>query len=210
MNKEKPSAKGIKQFFFPDEVAAGSYDCCLVFGSAHSQPLLAGRAAALYRSGKCSTFIVSGQAGEATDIGSAMLALGVPSAAIKLELDASNTLENVKNCKQFILQSIQTGNQRIIIVCKNYAARRCLLTVQKHILVNQIAVETINLHNIDKNNFTLSKLFMKKLLSEVEKIILYSQRGDICPYNENGEGDINHIYRYLLSKNETSVISRKS
>jgi len=82
--------------------------------------------------------------------------------------------------------------------------------VQKHILVNQIAVETINLHNIVKNSFTLSKLFMKKLLSEVEKIILYSQRGDICRYNENGEGDINHIYRYLLNKNEAPVISRKS
>ncbi|EPJ49693.1 MAG: hypothetical protein OFPI_23340 [Osedax symbiont Rs2] len=51
---------------------------------------------------------------------------------------------------------------------------------------------------------------MKKLLSEVEKIILYSQRGDICRYNENGEGDINHIYRYLLNKNEAPVISRKS
>ncbi|EPJ49692.1 MAG: hypothetical protein OFPI_23330 [Osedax symbiont Rs2] len=78
----------IKKFTFPDGVAAGSYDCCLVFGSAHSQPLLAGRAAALYRNGKCSTFTVSGHAGEATDIGSAMLVLGVPSAAIKLESDA--------------------------------------------------------------------------------------------------------------------------
>ncbi len=199
----------IQKFVFPDQVSGNSYDCCLVFGSAHSQSHLASKAAALYRSAKCLRFIVSGHAGEAAAIGTAKQALGVPSGAIELESNASNTLENVKNAKPFIMQSIKRGKQRIIIVCKNYAARRSLLTVQKHIQVTEIAVETIDLHNVDNSNFLSSKLFMKKMLSEVEKIILYSQRGDICHYNATGQSDINQIHSYLLNKTKSSEKSRK-
>ena len=193
----------IRKFVYPDPVVKGGYACCLIFGSSHHQQLLASKAARLYHKGICNKFIVSGYASQASDIRSTMIELGVSGDVIALEPLASNTLENVIFSKQFILNCLRPVEQRMIIVCKNYAARRCLLSVQKHIAVKDIAVESIDIHSIDINNIFLCKLFVEKMLSEVEKIILYSQRGDICEYPAQGKSDIKLIYATLL-KNYTA------
>ena len=130
-----------------------------------------------------------------------MIELGVSGNVIALEPLASNALENVIFSKQFILNCLRPAEQRMIIVCKNYAARRCLLSVQKHIAVKDMAVESIDIHNIDKNNIFLCKLFVEKILSAVEKILLYSQRGDICEYPAQRKSDIKLIYATLLKNN---------
>src|SRR5690606_23456480 len=122
----------IRNFMFFDTELHSS-DVILIPGA--RQPQLMQRAAELYHQGLAPIILPSGgqsKNSEPTeweflrDLG---LALGVPSEAILKEDQATNTFENARNSLK-VLQQAEIDAKKVLLVCKNYHARRALLTYQ--------------------------------------------------------------------------------
>lgn len=94
--------------------------------------LLVKNALKLYTNITCKYFVVSGYRGEALTIKDQMVTRGIESDAEYTEEFASNTFENIVNSMAYIEYALhQEHFKDILLLCKNYAARRRVLTVSK-------------------------------------------------------------------------------
>jgi SanA protein len=88
-------------------------------------------AAALYKAGKIHLIIVSGdnhkkEYDEATDMRDALIALGVPEAAITLDYAGFRTLDSVVRCKKIF------GTDKITIISQKFHNQRALFIAAKY------------------------------------------------------------------------------
>lgn len=108
-------------------------DVILIPGGSH--PQLAERAAKLYHQGIARLILPSGGATshvETTEweyLRDVLISLGVPQKAIMKEDKATNTFENSRFSWE-ALQQLRLQPKKVVLVCKNYHARRALLTYQ--------------------------------------------------------------------------------
>lgn len=153
-------------------------DVILIPGASH--PQLAHRAALLYQQGIAPLILPSGGATphvETTeweflrDIGKS---LGVPSETILKEDKATNTFENARFSLE-VLNHHGIQPKKVVLVCKNYHARRALLTYsfvfprETEFHVSPVIDKT----GISRDNWFLDEDKISRVMNELEKIGKY-------------------------------------
>lgn len=162
--------------FFETEMQPA--DVILIPGGSHRQ--LMEQAADLYHHGLAPLILPSGGSSahvETTeweflrDVG---VELGIPAEAILREDKAANTFQNSSFSWEVLQQSgIHPG--KVILVCKNYHARRALLTYQIdfpgniHFFVAPVVDNT----GISKDNWFLDETGIKCVMNEMQKVAAY-------------------------------------
>lgn len=162
--------------FFETELKQA--DVILVPGSSHSQ--LMERAAELYYQGAAPLILPSGGSTpqvEKTeweflrDIGTA---LGIPAKAILKEDQATNTFENARFSLE-VLQRQGIHPKKVILACKNYHARRALLTYRFVFPEDTVffVSPVIDRTGITKENWYLNEKSIHIVMNELEKVGKY-------------------------------------
>lgn len=127
-----------------------------------------------------------------------MINLGIPSESIYVEPFASSTLENVVYSASCLNKYFNLEKSRALaVICKNYAARGCVLTIEKHLPVDRLYVKRVDLLAVDYESGNLSAAFIIKMLDEIAKIRFYSFKGDICNYQDTDSITLNKIEELL-------------
>lgn len=156
-------------------------DVILIPGSSH--PQLMEKAAMLYHQGLASYILPSGGSTphvEETeweflkDIG---VSLGVPLEAILKEDQATNTFENARFSLN-ILQQRGIAPKKVILVCKNYHARRALLTYQLTFPTETIfyVCPVIDKTGVNKANWYQDENKINYVMNELEKVGKYFRK----------------------------------
>ncbi|PYI53901.1 YdcF family protein [Paenibacillus flagellatus] len=167
--------------FFETEI--GPSDAILIPGA--GQPALMERAAALYHRGIAPLIVPSGGATpnvETTewaflrDIG---VSLGVPPDAILKEDRAAHTFENARFSLD-VLRRHGVSPRKVVLVCKNYHARRALLTYQFVFPEETVFYVSpiVDRSGTTKDNWFRDDDRIKRVMDELEKLGKYF-RGQI-------------------------------
>ncbi|WP_194542601.1 YdcF family protein [Paenibacillus sp. JZ16] len=165
--------------FFETEI--GHADVILIPGA--SQPQLMERAATLYHQGLSSFILPSGGSTpyvETTEwqyLQNVGVSLGVNPKAILKEDKATNTFENARFSLE-VLQQQGIFPKKILLVCKNYHARRALLTYQFHFPRETVFYVSpiIDKSGTTKENWFLEDDKIKRVMDELEKVGKYFRR----------------------------------
>ncbi|WP_036717110.1 YdcF family protein [Paenibacillus sp. JCM 10914] len=148
-----------------------------------SQPQLMEAAADLYHQGYAPHLLPSGGATPFVrtteweflkDIGTSR---GVPSEVILREDQATNTFENARFSLD-VLQQNHISTSHVILVCKNYHARRALLTYQ-FIFPRETEFSVrpvVDQSGITKDNWHLDEMRIEKVMNELEKVGKYFRK----------------------------------
>ncbi|WP_054958522.1 YdcF family protein [Paenibacillus dakarensis] len=156
-------------------------DVILIPGASH--PQLMERAAILYHQGFAPFILPSGgptQHVEETewkflkDIG---VSLGIPPEVILKEDQATNTFENARLSLD-ILQQKGLSPKRVILVCKNYHARRALLTYRFIFPPETIfyVSPVIDKTGVNKENWFHDENKINYVMNELEKVGKYFRK----------------------------------
>lgn len=99
--------------------------------------------------------------------------LGVPSEKILLEETASNTLENAEKSYELLCKK-NIDYENIVLVCKNYHAKRAKLTYKKIFKNHPISIiPVIDDRKVYKDGWFNQAITTKLVLSELHKIEKY-------------------------------------
>ncbi|NOU98611.1 YdcF family protein [Paenibacillus planticolens] len=167
----------ISDFMF-FETELGHSDVILVPGSRH--PQLMERAAMLYQQGIAPLILPSGgvtQHFETTEwefLRNVGVSLGISPQAILQEDKATNTFENARFSLK-VLQDKGLNPKKVVLVCKNYHARRALLTYQ--IIFPRETIfyvsPVIDKTGTSKDNWFLDENRIRYVMNELEKVGKY-------------------------------------
>ena len=162
-------------------------DVIFVFGSRGLE--VPRRAAQLYAAGWAPRVLVSGRAGpmtrdvfdqpEALVFKDELLRRGVPASAVVTEVEAGNTLENVR----FGMTALEAAGQRprsALLVAKAFAMRRCLATFARQhpgVEVRGCPPAGSLTEQLDRSRAA----FAARLVAEVRRLDEYGAAGDIEP-----------------------------
>ena len=162
-------------------------DVIFVFGSRDLG--VARRAAELYAVGLASRVLVSGRLGRMTErvfdkpealvFKDELTRRGVPDSAVTTEVDAGNTLENVRFGMSALAAAGQTPRSALL-VAKAFVMRRCLATfARQH---PGVAVRGCPPAGSPATQRDRSRVaFAARLVGEVRRLDEYGARGDIAP-----------------------------
>ncbi|MCI3919230.1 YdcF family protein [Paenibacillus sp. TRM 82003] len=162
--------------FFETEIKKS--DVILIPGASH--PQLIERAAMLFHQGIAPYILPSGGATphvETTEcefLQRLGVSLGIPTEAILKEDKATNTFENARlSLKVLQQQGIEPKN--VVLVCKNYHARRALLTYQFVFPRNTVFYisPVIDKTGTTKDNWFLDENKINYVMNELEKVGKY-------------------------------------
>ena len=161
-------------------------DVIFVFGSRGLE--VPRRAAQLYAAGWAPRILVSGRAGPMTEhvfdkpealvFKDELMRRGVPAAAVTTEVDAGNTLENVR----FGMSALAGAGQKprsALLVAKAFAMRRCLATfARQHPAVHVRGCPPAGslIDHLDRSRAD----FAARLVAEVRRLEVYGAAGDIA------------------------------
>ena len=162
-------------------------DVIFVFGSRGME--VPRRAAQLYAAGWAPRVLVSGRAGPMTEhvfdrpealvFRDELVRRGVPASAIATEVEARNTLENVR----FGMSTLEAAGQRprsALLVAKAFAMRRCLATFARQhpsVEVRGCPPGGSLVEHLDRSRAA----FAARLVAEVRRLEVYGAAGDIEP-----------------------------
>lgn len=162
--------------FFETEI--GPADVILVPGGSH--PQLMERAAMLYHEGIAPYILPSGGATahvETTEwefLRNIAVSHGVPAEAILKEDRAANTFDNARFSLE-VLQQQGIVPRKVVFVCKNYHARRALLTYQVYFPQETTfyVSPVIDKTGITKDNWYTEEQKISRVMKELEKVGQY-------------------------------------
>ena len=165
--------------FFETELSCS--DIILIPGASH--PQLMERAAMLYHQGFAPFILPSGGSTPHVDttewefLRNVGISLGVPSEAILKEDQATNTFENSRFSLDVLLQNGITP-KKVILVCKNYHARRALLTYQLTFPTETTFYlsPVIDKTGVTKDNWFQDEDRIKYVMNELEKVGKYFRK----------------------------------
>ncbi len=161
-------------------------DLALVFGTkSYKKPLQS--VEELYRHRLTETILLSGGdnrftgRNEAREMALNLIDMGVAMADMLIEDKSTNTLENVLYSRQLIEDELGLDRlKRMLVVVKNYHARRALMTLKRHFPAGvEFLPVTYNLFGFDRSNWFESEMGREKVMGEVERIKKYLAKGDI-------------------------------
>ena len=162
-------------------------DVIFVFGSRDLG--VARRAAELYAAGLASRVLVSGRLGRMTErvfdkpealvFKDELARRGVPDSAVMTEVDAGNTLENVRFGMSVLVAAGQTPRSALL-VAKAFVMRRCLATfARQHPAVAVRGCPPAGSLATQRDRPRVA--FATRLVGEVRRLDAYGARGDIEP-----------------------------
>ena len=176
----------IWSYLCPSDEPAPS-DVIFVFGSRGLE--VPRRAAQLYAAGWAPRILVSGRAGPMTErvfdkpealvFEDELVRRGVPASAVTTEVDAGNTLENVR----FGMRALETAGRKprsALLVAKGFAMRRCLATfARQHPAVEVRGCPPAGslIDHLDRSRAD----FAARLVAEIRRLEVYGAAGDIAP-----------------------------
>ena len=176
----------IWSYLCPSEPPAAS-DVIFVFGSRGLE--VPRRAARLFAAGWAPRVLVSGRAGPMTEhvfdkpealvFRDELVRRGVPASAIVTEVDAGNTLENVR-LGMTVLEAAGSRPGSALLVAKAFAMRRCLATFARQrpgVRVRGCPPAGALLDHLDRSRAD----FAARLVAEVRRLDAYGAAGDIAP-----------------------------
>jgi uncharacterized SAM-binding protein YcdF (DUF218 family) len=162
---------------------------CFVFGG--KSTFLSQKAAEIYMNGYCRWILVSGgyndtfkNQTEAEFHCGILKELGVPSKAILLETQATNTKENVIfGTKLLDHTARQTGADivfsQIIVVCMAFHARRVLMTFKKWCPYPELIFQLVYPDGHEPKLWCHDPRATRHIMDELRKISEYASKGDI-------------------------------
>lgn len=158
-------------------------DLCFVCGSNTRATLLAQHAAELYYQGYFDRILVSGGStladgkNEGESMRDTLLDLGIPEDAIILENKAKNTGDNMINSLPILEKEIGLKNiKTVIVVGQEFAARRFLMTMQKHWPEVQKMFSAPSQYGVARDQWQNSPRFMCSMLNDGLKIPQYKEK----------------------------------
>ena len=162
-------------------------DVIFVFGSRGLE--VPRRAAQLFAAGWAPLVLVSGRAGPMTErvfdrpealvFKDELVRRGVPAAAVVTEVDAGNTLENVR-FGMAVLAAAGHRPRSALLVAKAFAMRRCLATFARQhsgVKVRGCPPAGALLDHLDRSRAD----FAARLVAEIRRLDVYGAAGDIAP-----------------------------
>ncbi|MFB9324599.1 YdcF family protein [Paenibacillus aurantiacus] len=167
----------ISDFMF-FETELGQSSVILIPGASH--PQLMERASMLFHQGIAPFILPSGGSTphvETTEwefLRNVGVSLGVPPESILKEDRATNTFENARLSLEVLLQQ-GVNPDKVVLVCKNYHARRALLTYQTVFPRETIfyVSPVIDRTGTSKENWYLDEQKINYVMNEVEKVGKY-------------------------------------
>lgn len=164
-------------------------DIALVFGTSRNNALFAKHISGLWQQGMFRKAVLTGgvlskekDERESLHLKSLLLEKGVPNDALVTEIISSNTGENVQYAMPILTalhdEGYDTGT--ILGIGKNFAARRCLMTMQKYMPDARKMFYAINPFDVEDDAWTTSPLFFEKVMAEYGKIPRYLKEGFIA------------------------------
>lgn len=168
------------------ETPLAQADMCLLFGNRKAD-VLAEHAARLYHKGYFKRIVVSGGVPvedgtlEAHKMRDVLLSRGVKASDILVEDKATNTGENVQYTMALLKARAELDEVKSIIgIGRVHAARRFLMTLQRHWPEPVKMFSTPNDFNTPKKKYYLSRAFRRAVLGEYRKIYPYLEKGFIA------------------------------
>jgi len=192
--KAKPTPDGLEsraaitEFLFIENPPQ-NIDLCFVLGC--PTPTNMDAAISLYERGLTSLIMISGHGPapqaipEAVQFRDYAIKRGIPEAAILLETESTNTLENFVFSAPIIAQHIGWSNvQSIAIVSKPYHARRALMTARRHwpAHLHLVMQPSLQADDILASNWWQTESGQAYVMRELIAIGTYAQKGDIGGY----------------------------
>ncbi|MCU6793530.1 YdcF family protein [Paenibacillus sp. WQ 127069] len=170
----------ISDFMF-FETELGQSDVILIPGASH--PQLMEEAAILYHQGIAPFILPSGGATQHVEttewefLRNVGMSLGVPPEAILKEDKATNTFENARLSLE-VLHKQEIHPKKVVLVCKNYHARRALLTYQFVFPRETIfyVSPVIDKTGTSKDNWFKDEEKIKYVMNELEKVGKYFRK----------------------------------
>jgi len=170
------------------ETPLAKADVCLLFGNNSHAEELALRAALLYRQGFFKKIVSSGGSRmkskedrrECDVMRDVLIANGVPASDILIEDKATNTGENAIYSKALLEKEFgKDAVKSAVVIYHMHAARRALMTLEKHwpALIKMIA--TTNCYGVPKKLWYTNPAFKKAVLTEWDKVAPYKDKGFI-------------------------------
>ncbi|MFC7680772.1 YdcF family protein [Paenibacillus sp. GCM10028914] len=165
--------------FFETEI--GAADIILIPGASH--PQLMERAVLLFERGIAPYILPSGSSTphvETTEwefLRNIGIASGIPAEAILKEDKATNTFENARFSLE-VMKEMELVPRRVVLVCKNYHARRALLTYQfifPKTTVFQVS-PVVDKTGITKDNWFQEQSSIDIVMNELEKVGKYFRK----------------------------------
>ena len=162
-------------------------DVIFVFGSRGLE--VPRRAAELYAAGWAPRVLASGRSGPMTErvfdrpealvFKDEMVRRGVPASAVLTEVDARNTLENVR-FGMAVLEAAGRPPRSALLVAKAFAMRRCLATFARWhpgVAVRACPPGGSLIDQLDRSRAD----FAARLVAEIRRLDAYGAAGDISP-----------------------------
>lgn len=175
----------IETELFPVQVA-------FVFGTSHSQDAFADRTVELWKQNLFQKIIVTGGVitktgeSEARMLCRLMMERGVPRSVFLIEERSKNTGENVELAKPILEAHFGVGKvNSILSIGKMHAARRCLMTLQKHFPDATKLSAPVHVAPVHKEQWYDDSFLKEKVYSEWRKIPRYLEMGYIEELNED-------------------------
>ena len=170
--------------FLDDGIA--QVDLAFIFGTNHYKKLIA-LVSDLWQKRLFNKVLISGghkftdSINEAESIAKQLIAEELPVNKLLLENKSTNTLENVLFSKKLLEEKDVLKNiNSILIVAKNYHARRALMTIKKYFPKNiKFYIATYDAYGFDKNDWWQRIENKNRVINEFEKIKKYLDKKDI-------------------------------
>lgn len=165
-----------------------SADIAFVFGSPHSNEIFSGHICELWKRGLFKKLVLSGggviKGGaqkESLYLKHLLIEKGIPEHIILTEEQSKNTGDNVKFAMPIFERLVKEGYSLdpILSIGKVFAARRCLMTLQKYIPDSRKMFSSINTFGVPVSKWFTSEELKEKVLSEYRKIPQYLSEGYI-------------------------------
>ena len=184
-------------------------DCILVLGSNDTR--VAERGAELFLQGMAPLIIFSGKSGrltkdlwsktEAEVFAEVALKMGVPKDKILLEVQATNTGENILFTKR-LLDEKNIAIHSVILVQKPYMQRRAWATFKKVWPEKEVVVTASQISFTDYPNSEISKeILINVLVGDTQRVMLYPQKGYQIP--QKMPRKVKEAYQELIERGYT-------
>jgi uncharacterized SAM-binding protein YcdF (DUF218 family) len=189
----------IGAYIMPEMPAVRS-DLALIFGTRHGVEEFCSGIFSLWQAKMFSKAIVSGgqtaslESVEAQVIADRLIDLGVPTAALLIEPNATNTGENVRFARALAEAELPLDQRRsLIAVGKVCSARRYLMTLRRHWPEPSLSAHWINYFSVDKARWHEDQEFRARVLGEYRKIPSYIDSGFLRELEGLGSYPVVHV-----------------
>jgi uncharacterized SAM-binding protein YcdF (DUF218 family) len=182
----KADIEFVNDYFLQDTISVPT-DIAIILGAqyAATQDNMAREAASLHLSGYFNQVAVSGgpvalgsTISEAEEMADTLRKSGLPSSAILIENEASNTQENIEFVRDLLkAQNIDTPNNTITCIGNAFGGRRILMTMKRRWPDMTPALKLIGPRADFKDTWQDFQYDREKICYEFNKLVPYTQKG---------------------------------